>query len=276
MGGVLGSFLQHFSSSVSVVAVQLGFGLVAQLLQWFTPETRSSVILTREARKRRKEGTAKVWSEAELAQLSWRTKEYWTNVLRTWVRTFYMLTTDPIVACLSLISGFSDALIFTFLFALPMVMKQWQFNAWQTGLCFVPIFIGYLMTWAFWKFVVIRYWSKRLDRLNAKPELRLQWLLWTAPLLPASMILFAWTARSGYPWICPVILLTFVGVANFAIYGSTVDYMIASYGEKYSASATGGNGFMRDLLAGVSTFYAKKCQLNRLEFSSYRVLTSIH
>jgi len=36
---------------------------------------------------------------------------------------------------------------------------------------------------------------------------------------------------------------------------ATIDYMVAAYGA-YSASATGGNGFARDLLAGLSAMYA--------------------
>ncbi|GJD00733.1 hypothetical protein ColKHC_09558 [Colletotrichum higginsianum] len=46
-----------------------------------------------------------------------------------------------------------------------------------------------------------------------------------------------------------------IAIANFAIYMSTVDYMIAAYGP-YSASATGGNGFARDFLAGVAAMYS--------------------
>lgn len=36
---------------------------------------------------------------------------------------------------------------------------------------------------------------------------------------------------------------------------ATVDYMIASYGP-YAASATGGNGFARDFLAGIAAMYS--------------------
>jgi hypothetical protein len=36
---------------------------------------------------------------------------------------------------------------------------------------------------------------------------------------------------------------------------ATIDYMIAAYGP-YSASATGGNGFARDFLAGIAAMYA--------------------
>lgn len=47
----------------------------------------------------------------------------------------------------------------------------------------------------------------------------------------------------------------FIGVANYTIYMTTIDYMVAAYGP-YSASATGGNGFARDFLAGVLTWFA--------------------
>lgn len=46
-----------------------------------------------------------------------------------------------------------------------------------------------------------------------------------------------------------------VGIANYAIYMATIDYMIAAYGP-YSASATGGNGMSRDFLAGIAAMYS--------------------
>ena len=36
---------------------------------------------------------------------------------------------------------------------------------------------------------------------------------------------------------------------------ATIDYLVASYGP-YAASATGGNGFCRDFLAGIAALYA--------------------
>ena len=46
-----------------------------------------------------------------------------------------------------------------------------------------------------------------------------------------------------------------IGIANYAIYMATIDYMITAYGP-YSASATGGNGWSRDFLAGILTIPA--------------------
>lgn len=57
------------------------------------------------------------------------------------------------------------------------------------------------------------------------------------------------------PWCAPLIFSVFVGVANYAIYLATIDYMVAAYGP-FAASATGGNGFARDLLAGLAALYA--------------------
>lgn len=52
-----------------------------------------------------------------------------------------------------------------------------------------------------------------------------------------------------------MIFAAMVGIANYTIYFSSVDYMVASYGV-YSASACGGNAWARDFFAGISAMYA--------------------
>lgn len=49
--------------------------------------------------------------------------------------------------------------------------------------------------------------------------------------------------------------LIIYSVIKYAIYMATIDYMIAAYGP-YAASATGGNGFARDFLAGIAAMYS--------------------
>lgn len=56
-------------------------------------------------------------------------------------------------------------------------------------------------------------------------------------------------------WIGSLIGSAIIGIANYSIYMATIDYMICAYGP-YSASATGGNGWARDFLAGVLTLPA--------------------
>ena len=52
-----------------------------------------------------------------------------------------------------------------------------------------------------------------------------------------------------------MVFAAIIGIANYSIYMATIDYMICAYGP-YSASATGGNGWSRDFLAGVLTLPA--------------------
>ena len=56
-------------------------------------------------------------------------------------------------------------------------------------------------------------------------------------------------------WIAPLIFTAIIGIANYAVYKSSIDYMIAAYGP-YAASATGGNDFARDFLAGIAGIYS--------------------
>ena len=84
-----------------------------------------------------------------------------------------------------------------------------------------------------------------------------------APLEPIGLFGFAWTSL-GPPrvhWIAPLLFSSLIGIANYAIYMATIDYMVAAYGP-YASSATGGNGFARDFLAGIAAMYATPMYTN--------------
>lgn len=96
------------------------------------------MILLGEAKRLRKEGHENVYSLTELEgkKVSFR------NVLAVMLRPFQMFVTEPIVLCLSLLSGFSDALIFTFLDSYKAVFEQWNFGPVEIGLAFIPSVIA--------------------------------------------------------------------------------------------------------------------------------------
>lgn len=114
--------------------IQLIFGAATQLAHFlFVPETRSIVLLDRLAKKKRKSGE-QVYGPLEIHGPSLSAKE----VCRIWIRPFSMFVREPIVLFLSLLSGFSDALIFTFLESYQPVFRQWGFGTIQIGLAFIP------------------------------------------------------------------------------------------------------------------------------------------
>jgi hypothetical protein len=121
--------------------------------------------------------------------------------------------------------------------------------------------IGYIIAYLTY-LPVIRHHNKirKVDPDRLSPESRLWWLLWLAPLLSIGLFGFSWTSL-GPPqvhWIAPLIFTAIIGVANYSVYKSSIDYMIAAYGP-YAASATGGNDLARDFLAGIAALYAHPC-----------------
>lgn len=116
---------------------QLIFGGFTQILHLLiVPETRTTICLDKLAKKRRAEGQSNVYGPNELKTFKERFSA--KEIMRTWTRPFVMFATEPIVLFCSLLSGFSDALIFTFLEAYTPVYKQWGFTTQQMALAFVP------------------------------------------------------------------------------------------------------------------------------------------
>lgn len=214
--------------------------------------------MDRIAKKRRKSGeNPKIWGPNELKPFKERFSS--KQILVTWVHPFGMFFTEPIVLTLSLLSGFSDALIFMFIQSFTLVYTQWGFSTSAIGLAFLAIMLGYCIAWL--SFIPdvgrnIEHQRKNPGDDKAQYESRLWWLLYTAPCLPIGFIGFAWTS-TGPPihWVGSMIFAVIVGIANYNIYMATIDYMICAYGP-YSASATSGNGWARDFLAGVLTVSA--------------------
>lgn len=271
LGPIFGGFIEQYATGTHsptyswqwVYWVQLIFGVVVQVIHFFcVPETRATVMLDKEAKRLRKENPEKnghIYGPNEMKEKRLEGKE----LVKIWARPFIFFFTEPIVLCLSLLSGFSDALIFTFLEAFSPVYSQWNFSVYQVGLAFIPLGIGYLIAYAI--FIPDIKQQERLRRekgsANIRPERRLKYLLWTAPFEAVGLFGFAFTSygpmvmKGTNTWIASMFFSAMVGLANFAIYYTTIDYMVAAYGP-YAASATGGNGFARDCLAGIAAFYA--------------------
>ncbi|KAF1948750.1 multidrug transporter [Byssothecium circinans] len=263
LGPVVGGFVEQFLAWRWNIWIQLIFGGATQIVHFFfVPETRSTVMMDKIAKKRRAEGDkngkpVNIWGPNELTP--YKERFSMREILVTWIRPFRMFVTEPIVLVLSLLSGFSDALIFMFIQSFALVYDQYEFKPFAIGLAFCSIGVGYFIAWGSFIPAIRRNIKERQSKPEderAQYESRLWWLLYTAPCLPIGLIGFAWTSTGPpIPWIASMIFAAVVGIANYAIYMATIDYMICAYGP-YSASATGGNGWARDFLAGVLTLPA--------------------
>lgn len=254
LGPVVGGFVEQYLAWQWTIWIQLIFGGFVQALHLLTvPETRTTIMLDNIAKKRRKLGED-IWGPNEIDPF-WQ-RFTWRELMHTWLRPFRMFLTEPIVLCLSLLSGFSDALIFMQIQSFSLVYAQWNFTDYQVGLAFIPIMIGYVIAWGLFVPAIKRNKKQRAlhpEDERKQYESRMDLLLLLAPCLPIGLLIFALTCN-GPPlhWIGTMFGSGIIGIANYSIYMATIDYMICAYGP-YSASATGGNGWSRDFLAGVLT-----------------------
>ncbi|KAI1754236.1 major facilitator superfamily domain-containing protein [Xylaria castorea] len=259
LGPIVGGFVELLPSHQAwrwCTWIQLIFGAVVQLLHLFTvPETRTTILMDRIAKKRREtKQDLNIYGPGEMNPF----KERFTFVelMETWSRAFKMLITEPIVRILSLLSGASDAIVFIQIQSMNLVYKQWGFNSWQIGLAFVPIAIGYLIAWIIF-IPIFRHGQRRREEKpndeHAQFESRLYPMLYLSVCLPIGLAIFgAGSMGPRLHWSISMIGTGLIGIANYSIYMATIDYMVCAYGP-YSASATGGNGLARDFLAGALT-----------------------
>jgi MFS family permease len=275
IGGIAGGPMQqYFPSWRYNFWVQLALGCATQLLHLIVAkETRATILLDREAKKQRRLGNINVYGPNEVR--SWAERLHPRDIATTMFRPYQMLIFEPVVLFLSLLSGFADALIFSFFESYEYVFKQWSFTPTHISLVLIALAASYVLGYFAFFPVVARHNARYLEGKSLAPETRLKPLLYHVILLPVGLLICAFVA-TGPPlhWGGVIIASVLVGIANFAIYYATVDYMVAAYGP-YAASATGGNGFMRDFLAGMCALYTKPMYKNLGIRNSYLVLFSL-
>lgn len=142
------------------------------------------------------------------------------------LRPFQLLIFEPMCLLLCLFSAILLGVLYLFFGAFPLVFGQNHgFNLWQTGLCFLGIFVGMLISSA--SDPVWRKINHRLLEQNngvAEPEHRLPPAIGGAVLCPMGLFIFAWTSYPSVHWIGPIIgsgifgcgtLLVFTGIFTF-------------------------------------------------------------
>ncbi|CAI6337484.1 unnamed protein product [Periconia digitata] len=257
LGGICGGPIQQFLHWRWNFWIQLMFSGVTAAVHFFVAkESRATIMLDQEAKRRRNVGE-ELYGPNEIRTFKKRFNA--KEIAKTMWRPYQMLMFEPIVLFLSLLSGFADALIFSFFESYSIIFAQYSFTPVQTSLALIPLAASYWLAYFSFFPVVARHTHRRKQGETLSPESRLCWLLFHVILLPLGLLGSAFVATTHWAGVLAFSVL--IGMANYSIYFATVDYMVAAYGP-FSASATGGNGFARDFLAGMCALYTGKMYKN--------------
>ncbi|KAF8342000.1 MFS general substrate transporter [Cantharellus anzutake] len=227
-----------------------GFSFVCWVLcTAFLPETFAPVLLTRKARRLRKEDPVKnkdLYTAHEGADWSFR-----GIAQRAIIRPFVIMALEPILILLTLYSSLIYGILFGLFELFPIIWGERRgFDIGNTGLIFLGIGIGTTLG----GFINVPLQRKFVHLAPLwqgfpPPEERLDAAIIGGPLLVIGIFWLGWTGEySSIPWYVPALSTIPIGMAINLSFVSLLGYIIDTY-LIYAASALGANAFFRAMTA---------------------------
>ncbi|EAU90189.2 drug transporter [Coprinopsis cinerea okayama7 len=208
-------------------------------------ETRSNVILTKIARRTRKEtGDARYRALAEVERQSLKSM-IWISC----TRPLRLLFTEPIVASFSLWIGFAWGVLFVLVASIAAVFRDLhRFHVGQVGTVFSAMvlgsFIGFAITVGIQNPLYLNNFKKR------GVEARLYSACLAGVIFPIAMSIYGASCSSTIHWIGLLVGITLFSSAVYMIYASVFTYLADCYGP-YASSALAGQSLFRNVLGTV-------------------------
>ncbi|KAH8104996.1 MFS general substrate transporter [Phellopilus nigrolimitatus] len=222
-------------------------------------ETRSSVLLTRSARRLREEsGDLRYRARIEDERGSLR-----SLILLSCTRPIYLLFTEPVVASFSLWVGFAWGVLYVLVESIsPAFQELHNFNIGEVGTVFVTMLIGSIFGYMSNQFYQERIYKKRVG-VKGK-EARLYSACFAGILFPASMFLYAWTSYANVHWIGMAIGITLFMWSMYIIYLTVFTYLADCYGP-FASSALAGQSLCRNIAGTAFPLFTRQ-MYNSLTF----------
>lgn len=243
---LLGGFLVESKGWRWTQWTTIFFLIAAYVPVLFTRETYKKAILQRRARKL---GLINV-SIDQQPPIVQSLGHFLTNIL---LRPLHMLWTEPIVTLVSMYNGFMFGLMYTYVVASPWVFEVcYKFSLSGQSLSFLGLIVGALAAPVPLILIDLYMYQPRLKHFRSlqrsegstprqyfAPENRLFPAMCGSPILPLSLLGFAWTARSSIHFLVPIVCQMISILASLLIYASISLFMLDAYGPLYGASAAG-------------------------------------
>ncbi|XPS74614.1 Synaptic vesicle transporter SVOP [Ascochyta lentis] len=243
VGPLVGGFLGDALGWRWLYWIQLILSAVVWILITFTvPETYTPTLLARRAKKMRKEtGDEKYVTEQDID-----TRPFSQRLTLFLIRPFQLLFRELIVFFISLYMSVLYGLLYMFFVAFPIVYQKGKgYSASSTGLMFIPLIVGVLLSAACAPLVNMHY-MKLVRQHNGHPpaEARLYPMMLSCWFIPIGLFIFAWTSYADLHWAGPAFGGFPVGFGFIFLYNSANNYLVDSY-QHQAASALAAKTFIR-------------------------------
>ncbi|TFK39513.1 MFS polyamine transporter [Crucibulum laeve] len=221
------------------------------LIPFMMTETRSSVLLTRLAKKMRKDtGDNRYRARVEDERASLR-----TLIFISCTRPVHLMLTELVVASFSLWIGFAWGVTYVMVQSISGVFRNLHgFTMGQVGSVFMTMAIGSFLGF------LTNFYQESLYQKNFPtrgPEARLYSACFAAVLLPVSMFIYAWCSFAKVHWISLAIAIVMYIMATFIIYLAVFSYLADCYGP-FASSALAGQSLARNITATAFPLFTKQ------------------
>ncbi|KAI9158177.1 putative multidrug resistance protein [Paramyrothecium foliicola] len=256
IGPLVGGFLSDATGWRWLYWIQLITAFVVWVLISFTvPETYAPTILARRARKLR-ESTGEpehvTAEDIDMRPLSERLTVFL-------LRPFQLLFGELIVFLISLYMSVLYGLLYMFFVAFPIVYQKGKgYSAGKTGLMFIPVAVGVLLS-AMCSPLVNKHYIKMVKQHNGHPpaEIRLIPMMLSCWLIPIGLFIFAWTSYERLSWAGPAMGGLPVGFGFIFLYNSANNYLVDSY-QHQAASALAAKTFIRSFWGAAVVLFTEQ------------------
>jgi MFS family permease len=208
---------------------------------FFLRETNAAVLLAWKAARLRKEtGNTALVSKMD------RGLDPQQLFMRAIARPTKLLLLSPIVLLLSLLCAFVFGLLFLLFATFPTVFgQQYGFSPGISGLAYLGVGVGMIVSLGAFAFLSDKLQNAMGD--SAKPEGRLQPMMWVMPAVPVGIFWYGWAAEKQTHWIVPIIGTAFFGFGSLWVVLPTQTYLVDAFGAEAAASALAANVILRCL-----------------------------
>ncbi|KAL1862769.1 hypothetical protein VTK73DRAFT_6656 [Phialemonium thermophilum] len=256
IGPLVGGFLSDAKGWRWLYWIQLILaGFVWILITFTVPETYAPTILARRAKKLRKETGEKdhvTEQDLDLRPLSERLGIFL-------VRPFQLLFGELIVFLISLYMSVLYGLLYMFFVAFPIIYQKGKgYSAGKTGLMFIPVAVGVLLS-AMCAPFVNKHYLTLVRKHNGHPpaECRLIPMMLSCWCIPIGLFIFAWTSYKDLSWAGPAMGGFPVGFGFIFLYNSANNYLVDSY-QHQAASALAAKTFIRSFWGAAVVLFTEQ------------------